>query len=350
MNDQLGARLVAVARRPGAERLSGLNARAADRPGLSRGAVAPSEVRRRSISGLRRFVKTQTCVARRSGGNGRRSPISVIRCSDSNEFLYVNYRECICWIKSIAITGTSHRGASSSRAPEAASPGIALAPACWPKAAVSDPLAPKKPHHPATAKSVIFLFMEGGPSHVDLFDPKPLLDKLDGKPIPASIGSRSRPRAGPRTTTSMAPKRTWKQYGQSGMWVSDWYPNIAEHVDDMTVIRSCWADGLNHVGSVCQMNTGSILAGRPSMGAWVTYGLGTATRICRLSWYDGRPRSAGRHQQLEFRLPSRCLPGHAVPSRRHADPGSQAARRRVRRPAAKRTRLAAFAERALVAR
>ena len=73
-------------------------------------------------------------------------------------------------------------------------------------------------------------------------------------------------------------KRTFKQYGQSGIWVSDWYPNIAEHVDDMTVIRSCWADGLNHVGSVCQMNTGSILAGRPSLGAWVTYGLGSANR------------------------------------------------------------------------
>src|ERR1041385_3474668 len=65
----------------------------------------------------------------------------------------------------------------------------------------------------------------------------------------------------------MASRRKWKQYGQSGMWVSDWYANVAEHVDDMTIIRSCWADGLNHVGSVCQMNTGSILAGRPSMGA-----------------------------------------------------------------------------------
>jgi len=75
----------------------------------------------------------------------------------------------------------------------------------------------------------------------------------------------------------MASKRTWKRHGESGIWVSDWYPHIAEHVDDLTVIRSCWADGLNHVGSVCQMNTGSILAGRPSLGAWATYGLGTAS-------------------------------------------------------------------------
>src|SRR5579871_4915471 len=135
-----------------------------------------------------------------------------------------------------------------------------------------DPLAPKRPHHEPKAKSVIFLFMEGGPSHVDTFDPKPLLTKLDGQPIPDSIGKPSQTSRGTGDNTLMASKRTWKQYGQSGLWVSDWYPNVAQHVDEMTVIRSCWADGLNHVGSVCQMNTGSILAGRPSMGAWVTYG------------------------------------------------------------------------------
>jgi Protein of unknown function (DUF1501) len=141
-----------------------------------------------------------------------------------------------------------------------------------------DPLAPKKPHHEPRAKSVIWLFMEGGPSHVDLFDPKPALAKLDGKPIPDSIGKPSQTSRGTGDNALMASKRTWKQYGQSGFWVSDWYQNVGQHVDDMTIIRSCWADGLNHVGSVCQMNTGSILAGRPSMGAWVTYGLGSANR------------------------------------------------------------------------
>jgi hypothetical protein len=144
--------------------------------------------------------------------------------------------------------------------------------------ASTDPLAPKKPHHPPTAKSVIFLFMEGGPSHVDLFDPKPLLTELDGKPIPASIGKPKQTAQGTANNSLMASKRTWKRYGQSGMWASDWYANTGEQVDEMTIIRSCWADGLNHVGSVCQMNTGSILAGRPSMGAWVTYGLGTANK------------------------------------------------------------------------
>jgi hypothetical protein len=141
-----------------------------------------------------------------------------------------------------------------------------------------DPLLPKKPHHQPLAKSVIFLFMEGGPSHVDLFDPKPLLTKLDGKPVPDSIGRPAQTSRGTAHNTLMASRRQWKQYGKSGMWVSDWYQNVAEHVDDMTILRSCWADGLNHVGSVCQMNTGSILAGRPSMGAWVTYGLGTANK------------------------------------------------------------------------
>jgi len=138
-----------------------------------------------------------------------------------------------------------------------------------------DPLAPKKPDHTPTAKSVIWLFMEGGPSHLDIFDPKPELVRLAGQPMPASFG-KVITAMGTASNTLMPSSRTWKQYGESGMWVSDWYPNVAQHVDEMTMLQSCWADGLNHVGSVCQMNTGSILAGRPSMGAWVIYGLGTA--------------------------------------------------------------------------
>jgi hypothetical protein len=117
--------------------------------------------------------------------------------------------------------------------------------------------------------------MEGGPSHVDLFDPKPALDKLAGQPMPESFG-KVLTSMGTAGNGIMPSQRSFKQHGQSGIWVSDWYPNIAQHVDDMAVFRSCWADGLNHVGSVCQMNTGSILAGRPAMGSWTTYGLGTA--------------------------------------------------------------------------
>src|SRR5262245_12712020 len=141
--------------------------------------------------------------------------------------------------------------------------------------APADPLAPKKPHHEPKAKSVIWLFMEGGPSHIDLFDPKPALEKMAGQPLPASFG-QVMTAMGTDRNGLLPSKRTFKQYGQSGIWVSDWYPQIAQHVDKMTVLRSCRADGLNHVGSVCQMNTGDILAGRPAMGAWVQYGLGAA--------------------------------------------------------------------------
>ena len=142
--------------------------------------------------------------------------------------------------------------------------------------AAENPLAPKEPHHTPTAKNVIWLFMEGGASHVDTFDPKPLIRKLDGQAIPESFNPPKITAMGTAGNTVMADKREWAQHGQSGLWVSDWYKHVAEHVDDLAVIRSCWADGLNHVGSVCQMNTGSILAGRPALGAWVTYGLGAA--------------------------------------------------------------------------
>lgn len=139
-------------------------------------------------------------------------------------------------------------------------------------------LAAREPHHAPTAKSVIWCFMEGGPSHVDTFDPKPVLEKYAGQPMPESYGRPATAMPGTANNALMPSQREWAQYGESGLWVSDWYPHVAEHVDDLAVIRSCQADGLNHVGSVCQMNTGSILAGRPSMGSWVTYGLGSANR------------------------------------------------------------------------
>jgi hypothetical protein len=126
----------------------------------------------------------------------------------------------------------------------------------------------------ATAKSVIFLFMEGGPSHLDTFDPKPELNRLAGQSLPPSFKPVITP-MGESRSPLMASRRKWKQYGQSGIWVSDWLPHIATCVDDIAVVRSCWSNGLNHVGGVCQMNTGSTLAGRPSLGSWVSYGLGS---------------------------------------------------------------------------
>ncbi len=141
----------------------------------------------------------------------------------------------------------------------------------------ADPLAPKKSHFEAKAKSVIFLFMEGGPSHVDLFDPKPELTKQHGKPLPASFGKVLTP-MGTGGNNLLASKRKFAKHGKSGLDVSDWLPHLAKCADDLTVLRACWADGLNHVGSVCQMNTGSILAGRPSLGSWALYGLGSVNR------------------------------------------------------------------------
>lgn len=137
-----------------------------------------------------------------------------------------------------------------------------------------NPLAAKKTHHRPSAKNVIFLFMEGGPSHIDLFDPKPKLRELAGQQLPDSFGSVITA-MGESRSPLLADQRKWKQHGQCGTWVSDWLPHTAECVDDIAVLRSCVTDGINHSGGVCQMNTGTPLGGRPSLGAWATYGLGT---------------------------------------------------------------------------
>lgn len=134
-----------------------------------------------------------------------------------------------------------------------------------------------RPHFFGKAKSVIFLFMDGGCSHIDTFDPKPKVNEYAGKPLPKTIKRVLTP-MGVTENPLLASKRKWKRYGESGLPVSDWYSHVGECADDLCVIRSCWANGLNHVGSVCQMNTGSILAGRPSLGAWVSYGLGSENR------------------------------------------------------------------------
>jgi len=131
-----------------------------------------------------------------------------------------------------------------------------------------------RPHFVPRAKRVIFLFMEGGPSQMDLFDPKPLLNKLAGQRLPESF-KRPITAMGEAESPLLASQREWRQHGQAGTWVSDWLPHTAGCVDDIAVIRSCWTNGINHSGGVCQMNTGQPLAGRPSLGAWVNYGLGT---------------------------------------------------------------------------
>lgn len=144
-------------------------------------------------------------------------------------------------------------------------------------AADISPTAPQAPHRRTKATSVIFLFMEGGPSHIDLFDPKPLLRKLAGQSLPDSF-DKPVTAMGEVNSPLLADQRKWKQHGESGLWVSDWLPHTAECVDDLAVIRSCWSQGINHAGGVSSMNTGSPIAGRPSLGAWVNYGLGSVNQ------------------------------------------------------------------------
>jgi hypothetical protein len=141
----------------------------------------------------------------------------------------------------------------------------------------NDPLAPRQTHYEPSAKRVLFLFMSGGPSHVDTFDPKPTLTKLHGEKLPASFGP-VKTRRGVDKNRLLASKRTFKKHGQSGIEVSDWFPHTAKHVDDLCVIRGCYGDSVTHPESVYLMNTGSILMGRPSLGAWASYGLGTENR------------------------------------------------------------------------
>jgi hypothetical protein len=170
-----------------------------------------------------------------------------------------------------------------------------------------NPLAARPPEFEAKAKSVIWCFMDGGPSHLDLFDPKPTLNRLAGQPLPASFPRPMTAMGKTAFTPLMGSQRSFARYGQSGIWVSDLYPEIAGCVDDLAVIRSCWADGLTHVGSVCEMNTGSILLGRPCMGSWLLYGLGTANDnlpgYVILSDYSTEPPGGSRQWSTGF-MPS----------------------------------------------
>jgi hypothetical protein len=138
----------------------------------------------------------------------------------------------------------------------------------------TNPLAPQAPHFAPRARNVIFLFMSGGPSHVDLFDPKPELVRLAGQPIPESFG-HFKTRRNVAKNKLLPPLRPFRRHGQSGIEVSDLLPHIAGHADEFCLLRGCYADSVTHPESVYQMNTGSILMGRPSLGSWATYGLGT---------------------------------------------------------------------------
>jgi hypothetical protein len=137
-----------------------------------------------------------------------------------------------------------------------------------------DPLAPKSPHLPARAKSVIFLFMSGGPSHLETFDPKPLLNELHGKPRPKEFGEAKYQFISPNARL-FGTRRTFRAHGQSGIEVSDLFPSLAGCVDDLAILRSCHGDMVVHSAAQYELFSGRIVPGFPSMGSWVTYGLGS---------------------------------------------------------------------------
>src|SRR4051794_22824229 len=137
-----------------------------------------------------------------------------------------------------------------------------------------NPLAPRPPYFPARAKRCIFLFMVGGPSHVDMFDPKPALQKLDGKPLPESFG-KVHSQFVEGDPLCLGSHRKWGKYGQAGLDMSDLIPHMHEHADDIALIRSCAVDSVIHAPAHYQMNSGRVMMGYPSLGSWVTYGLGS---------------------------------------------------------------------------
>jgi hypothetical protein len=143
-----------------------------------------------------------------------------------------------------------------------------------PHSAFPNPLAPRPTHFAPRAKRIIFLFMSGGPSHVDLFEPKPELARLAGQPIPESFGS-FKTRRNVAKNKLLPSLRPYRAHGQCGMEISDWLPHIASCADDICLLRACHGDSVTHPESVYMMSTGSILMGKPSLGAWAAYGLGT---------------------------------------------------------------------------
>ncbi len=143
-------------------------------------------------------------------------------------------------------------------------------------AALTDPLAAKEPHFAPKAKSVIWLHMDGAPSSLDLYDYKPDLIKLAGQETPESFltGLKTNTRGG--VGKLFVSNRTWKQYGESGAWFSDLVPNIGEHADKLAFIKSSKTIGATHDISILKLNTGDLNPGRPTLGAWVSYALGSA--------------------------------------------------------------------------
>jgi hypothetical protein len=170
--------------------------------------------------------------------------LHLIRPFSRREFV----RECACGFAYLAFLGLEAEAATG----------------------YMNPLAPKPPHFPPKAKRIIFLYMHGGVSHVDTFDPKPKLDQFDGEPMPGGSPATASP-------TGALLKSPWsfKKYGQSGTEVSELFPHIGGCMDDICLIRSMYHQGVSHGAGIANLQTGSMFMVRPSMGSWILYGLGT---------------------------------------------------------------------------
>ncbi len=159
------------------------------------------------------------------------------------------------------------------------------------RARAADPLAPKPPHRPhPKAKAVIFLFMAGGPSHLETFDPKPLLNRLHGQPRPAEFGEARYQFIRPDARL-LGSARKFARHGQSGLEVSDLFPHVARHVDDLAILRGCHGDRVVHSAAQYELFTGRTVPGAPSMGSWIVYGLGSESR--ELPAYIAMPDPSG---------------------------------------------------------
>lgn len=191
-------------------------------------------------------------------------------------------------------------------------------------ASVANSLAPVAPHFPARAKRVVFLFMKGGPSHVDTFDPKPLLDRDHGKPLPFAL-----PEVTFAKQNSLL-KSPWKftRYGESGLPVSALFPHVARHVDDLCILRSVYGTNPAHGGAALKLHTGSDQFVRPSLGSWVVYGLGSENQtlpafitICPTLAHGGVNNWGAAF------LPARC---QGTPLGNASQPASQAIVKHIR--------------------
>ena len=196
---------------------------------------------------------------------------------------------------------------------------LALAALAEESSAAAPPRKPRgrlQPHFPARAKRVIFLFMKGGPSHVDTFDPKPLLQRDNGKELPFA---KPRVQFAP-TGKLLASPWKFQKYGQSGIEVSSLFPNVARCVDDLCIINSVHGTNAAHGGACLKLHTGSDSFVRPSMGSWITYGLGTENQDLPGVRHDLPDAGPRRRSQLGFGVPARPIPRNAARQRERCRP------------------------------